>query len=47
MHFYLKPLPLKKYFLNENAKVVSVTMIANSEKMTPEISWPFTHFSEI
>ena len=42
MHFYLKPLPLKKDFLNYNAKAVSVTMIAKNEKMTP-----FTHFSEI
>ena len=47
MLFYLKPLPLTKDFLKENAKTVSVTMIAKNEKMTPKISCPFTHFSEI
>ena len=47
MHFYLEQLPLKKDFLNYNAKIVSVTMIAKNEKMTPKISRPFTHFSEI
>ena len=45
--YVLKPLLLKKYFLNYNAKAVSVTMIAKNEKMNPEISCPFTHFPEI
>ena len=45
--FYLKPIPLKKVFLNQTAKAVSVTMVAKNEKMTPRISCPFTHFLEI
>ena len=39
MLYYLKPLPFKKDFLN--SKAVSVTMIAQNEKMTPIISYPF------
>ena len=45
--FYLKPLPLKRVFLNLTAKAVSVTMIVKNEKMTPKITCPFTHFLEI
>ena len=45
--FYLKPLPLKKDFLNYDAEAVSVTVIAKNEKMTPKSSCPFTQFLEI
>ena len=41
MHFYLKPLPLKKDFLNQNAKAVSVTMIAKNGPKNQLLLYPF------